>query len=293
MPSGLPKFVVVNLDDLEKNFEAQATVTLDSLVEKGIVRISGRDEKLPLKVRRAQAGNCWMRWQQSVLCSDTISIQPCCPPLCCGWLCVGGSPQHLRQSRLAVGLHCSITQVLLHQPSCLRHCLTLSWVQRASNRLSVCLLMHTLTDEQPASSCSILAGCRWARGLLELVSRSQHVNASSCGCYSCAMPSIVQSFDAPCACTCSRAAHAAVQVLGTGELSKPLTIKAAAFSGSAMEKIAAAGGQAEQLAQKAKWTRKAYEKLVAEYAAEGKDYKAEQLKRKAAAKAKKAKKVAA
>jgi len=47
MSAGLPKYVVVNLDDLEKHYEAQATVTLDSLVEKGIVRISGRDEKLP------------------------------------------------------------------------------------------------------------------------------------------------------------------------------------------------------------------------------------------------------
>jgi hypothetical protein len=54
------------------------------------------------------------------------------------------------------------------------------------------------------------------------------------------------------------------QVLGTGELSKPLTIKAAAFSGSAKEKIAAAGGSVEEVAQRAKWTRKAYEKLVAE-----------------------------
>ena len=36
-----------------------------------------------------------------------------------------------------------------------------------------------------------------------------------------------------------------VKILGNGELSKPLTIKANKFSKSAAEKIAAAGGTAE------------------------------------------------
>lgn len=45
------------------------------------------------------------------------------------------------------------------------------------------------------------------------------------------------------------------QVLGTGELSKKLVIKAAAFSESAKQKIEAAGGTAEELPQKPKWTR--------------------------------------
>jgi len=40
-----------------------------------------------------------------------------------------------------------------------------------------------------------------------------------------------------------------VKVLGTGELSKALTVKAHAFSASAKEKIAAAGGTAEELAK--------------------------------------------
>ena len=38
-----------------------------------------------------------------------------------------------------------------------------------------------------------------------------------------------------------------VKVLGTGELSKALTVKAHAFSGSAKEKIAAAGGKTEEI----------------------------------------------
>lgn len=40
-----------------------------------------------------------------------------------------------------------------------------------------------------------------------------------------------------------------VKVLGTGELSKALTVKAHAFSSSAREKIAAAGGKAEELGE--------------------------------------------
>jgi large subunit ribosomal protein L15 len=38
-----------------------------------------------------------------------------------------------------------------------------------------------------------------------------------------------------------------VKILGTGELSKALTVKAHAFSSSAKEKIAAAGGKAEEI----------------------------------------------
>jgi large subunit ribosomal protein L15 len=42
-----------------------------------------------------------------------------------------------------------------------------------------------------------------------------------------------------------RQAHAKVKVLGRGELTKQLTVRAHKFSGSAAEKIAAAGGVAE------------------------------------------------
>eukprot|EP00955_Chlamydomonas_euryale_P088236 364362-Chlamydomonas_euryale.AAC.8 len=51
-----------------------------------------------------------------------------------------------------------------------------------------------------------------------------------------------------------------MQVLGTGELTKALTIKAVAFSSSAKAKIEAAGGKAEEISGRVKWTRKAYEK---------------------------------
>jgi large subunit ribosomal protein L15 len=74
----------------------------------------------------------------------------------------------------------------------------------------------------------------------------------------------------------------ALKVLGEGELSKPLTIKAAKFSSSASEKISAAGATAEELPQRAKWTRRAHEKRVAEMTAKGLDYKKEMAKLKAA-----------
>jgi hypothetical protein len=51
-------------------------------------------------------------------------------------------------------------------------------------------------------------------------------------------------------------------VLGEGELSKPLVIKAASFSAAAADKISAAGATAEKLAGRATWTRRAHEKKV-------------------------------
>ena len=57
------------------------------------------------------------------------------------------------------------------------------------------------------------------------------------------------------------------QVLGTGELTTKLVIKAAAFSETARQKIEAAGGQVVELPQKATWTRKAHEARVAAAAA--------------------------
>ncbi|EFN56964.1 hypothetical protein CHLNCDRAFT_143546 [Chlorella variabilis] len=54
-----------------------------------------------------------------------------------------------------------------------------------------------------------------------------------------------------------------LKVLGTGELTQKLVIKAAAFSESAKQKIEAAGGQAVELPQKVTWTRKAHEARVA------------------------------
>lgn len=48
-----------------------------------------------------------------------------------------------------------------------------------------------------------------------------------------------------------------LKILGSGDLNKPLTVKAAAFSESAAAKIAAAGGTVEIVALKPKWTRAA------------------------------------
>jgi hypothetical protein len=60
MSAGLPKFVTVNLSDLEKAFEAGATVDLQSVQAKKLLNISGRDTKLPLKVRCCAVLYIWL-----------------------------------------------------------------------------------------------------------------------------------------------------------------------------------------------------------------------------------------
>jgi large subunit ribosomal protein L15 len=54
------------------------------------------------------------------------------------------------------------------------------------------------------------------------------------------------------------------QVLGTGELKAGLTVHAASFSESAKAKIEAAGGKAEVVAAKTKWTKKGHKKMVSQ-----------------------------
>jgi len=50
-----------------------------------------------------------------------------------------------------------------------------------------------------------------------------------------------------------------LKVLGEGDVSEGLKVKASAFSASALEKLAAAGGSAEVLPAKQKWSREAHE----------------------------------
>lgn len=73
------------------------------------------------------------------------------------------------------------------------------------------------------------------------------------------------------------------QVLGTGAISKAITVKAASFSESAKAAIEAAGGKAEVVPGRAKWTRKAY--TAAKTA--NPNYEAERLKKKVASLVKK------
>lgn len=52
MGAGVPDFIVINLSDL-KAFGEGEVVSLESLQEKRILNLSGRDARLPLKVRRS------------------------------------------------------------------------------------------------------------------------------------------------------------------------------------------------------------------------------------------------
>jgi hypothetical protein len=63
-----------------------------------------------------------------------------------------------------------------------------------------------------------------------------------------------------------------VQVLGDGAVSVALSVKAAKFSSTAAEKIAAAGGSTELVAGRKKWTKWGYKKEVADMKANGLDY---------------------
>lgn len=79
-----------------------------------------------------------------------------------------------------------------------------------------------------------------------------------------------------------REATLPLKVLGTGELTKPLTVKAVSFSATAAEKIKAAGGTVDKLPGKTKWTRQAYKEKVKELEAKGIDVKADASKKRAA-----------
>lgn len=51
MHAGLPKYVPVNLKDIEEaGFQEGEEVSLETLKEKGLINPSGRERKLPLKV---------------------------------------------------------------------------------------------------------------------------------------------------------------------------------------------------------------------------------------------------
>lgn len=50
MSAGLPKYVVVNLSDLDKAFNDGEKVNLDAIKEKNMLNISGREARLQLKV---------------------------------------------------------------------------------------------------------------------------------------------------------------------------------------------------------------------------------------------------
>lgn len=50
MSAGIPKFVTVNLQQLNKAYEDGETVDLNTLQQKRLLNLSGREAKLPLKV---------------------------------------------------------------------------------------------------------------------------------------------------------------------------------------------------------------------------------------------------
>ena len=52
MSAGLPKYITVNLSTLGQKFTDGEEVSLESLTQKRMLNLSGREAKLPLKVLR-------------------------------------------------------------------------------------------------------------------------------------------------------------------------------------------------------------------------------------------------
>merc|ERR1712224_924500 len=50
MSAGLPNFVTINIDELERVFNEQEVVSIEVLKNKGVINRCGRNRRLPLKV---------------------------------------------------------------------------------------------------------------------------------------------------------------------------------------------------------------------------------------------------
>ena len=53
MSAGIPKYVTVNLQQLNSKYQDGETVDLTTLQEKRLLNLSGREARLPLKVSSA------------------------------------------------------------------------------------------------------------------------------------------------------------------------------------------------------------------------------------------------
>lgn len=62
MGAGLPDFNVVNLLQLEQRYAEGEEVSLESLEEKRVLNLSGRESRLPLKVRTGMGTLCLVAW---------------------------------------------------------------------------------------------------------------------------------------------------------------------------------------------------------------------------------------
>lgn len=75
MSAGLPKYVPVNLKDIEEaGFQEGEEVSLESLKQKGLINPSGRERRLPLKVHNnIYFVACWFHVFSSVRSALPVS----------------------------------------------------------------------------------------------------------------------------------------------------------------------------------------------------------------------------
>lgn len=61
MPAGRQKYVTINVSTLARNFDEGEVVDLETLKEKGIISATGKERKMPLKVKF----RFWSLWRES------------------------------------------------------------------------------------------------------------------------------------------------------------------------------------------------------------------------------------
>lgn len=197
--------MVVNLAQLEAKFGEGEEVSLESLESKGVLNLSGRETRLPLKVRAA-------------------------------WACWGGAALESLMGAAVLSWECRGAEGAAGQRG-----------QRGRS---------SLAGHRAVGGCHLQARQQraWLRAAFRCNAMPKHT-CSSGGALRCSTPCCLPATPRCWSLTPLPPHSPSPQVLGTGELSKKLVIKAAAFSESAKQKIEAAGGTAEELPQKPKWTR--------------------------------------
>lgn len=83
MSAGLPKYITVNLSTLSKKFSDGEEVSLESLTQKRMLNLSGREAKLPLKVLLKLLHLLQSKPQLTAAVPETFS--PASSPVC---LCI-------------------------------------------------------------------------------------------------------------------------------------------------------------------------------------------------------------
>lgn len=116
MSAGLPKYIVVNLRTLSEKFTEGEEVSLDTMSQKRMLNLSGREAKLPLKVSLLR------------LCTHTVLTASGSNTSCCSLLCMLSPQPWCVQSPLTHAITITLTGESM--PGHMNHSL-ICWLNRA------------------------------------------------------------------------------------------------------------------------------------------------------------------